>query len=347
LKVRASDSPFVKAISHWTIGDEGNILACPDGLWDLSFGFKTANGSFLILRLSHCDSLLNNGYRKGVSMSYLITGATGNIGAEIVRKLVQTGEKVKAMSRNPGAKPQPEGVESIVGDITAAEFEPRIFEGVSGVFLFPVDGKVDAFLKAARASGVERVVALSSLAAAEEFPRDRNSTSNRHHAAIEKSVLASGLDFTILRPVTFANNLRQWAYSIKTQGMVFGPYPESAQALIHEGDVADVAVAALTDSRHSGAIYTLTGPEALTQADQLRIIGEAIGKPLRYQKIGPEEFRKSMAQFVSENIIKMLLDYWSDTVSAPDVVRKTVEEVTCEPARKFSRWAADHAREFA
>jgi uncharacterized protein YbjT (DUF2867 family) len=186
-----------------------------------------------------------------------------------------------------------------------------------------------------------------TLTAAGEFPRDRNSPSNKHHAEIEKSVLASGLDYAILRPGTFANNLRQWAYTIKAQAMVFGLYPESAQTLIHEEDIADVAIAALKDSRHRGATYALTGPEASSQAEQLRTIGEAIGKTLRYQKISPEEFRKSMGQFVSEEIIKMLLDYWSDTVAAPDVVRNTVEEVTGRPARKFSRWAADHAREFA
>lgn len=279
-------------------------------------------------------------------MSFLITGATGVIGGEIARQLIERGMQVRTISRNPEKAKLHPGIKVFAGDLTAPEFHSDVFEGVKSVFLFPAEGNINNFLSAAKMHGVEHIVLLSSLAAAAEFPRDLNSTSYRHHLAIENAVRESGIDFTFLRPGTFANNLRGWSYSIKTQKMVFGPYPESAQALIHEADVADVAVTALTTAGHKGAIYPLTGPDALTQFQQLEIIGNAIGEKLTFQKISPEQFRQSMAQFMPDEVINMLLSYWSDTVTQPDVVRKTVEQVTGKPGRPFTQWATDHISDF-
>lgn len=279
-------------------------------------------------------------------MAYLITGASGSVGRHIVAQLAAQGFSVHTFTRKPLTDPVPDNVRSFLGDLTSQNFSEELFNDVEGIFLFPAEGNLDSFLKEAKLRGVKKVVLLSSLAAALEFPRDQNSVSAQHHLAIERSVIDSGLAFTILRSGTFANNLRQWAYTIKMQGMVFGPYPESAQALIHEADIADVAVAALTSPGHAGAIYPLTGPEALTQLEQLKIIGTAIGKELTYQKITPDQFRQSMLQFVPEEIVKMLLDYWSDTEKTPDIVKNTVEEVTKKPARTLAQWASDHAADF-
>lgn len=279
-------------------------------------------------------------------MSFLITGATGVIGGQVARQLIAQGGEVRTISRNPEKANLPQGIKIFSGDLTASELPREVFDGVKSIFLFPVDGKITNFLATAKNSGVEHIVVLSSLAAAAEFPRDLNSTSYRHHIAIENAVREIGIDFTILRPGTFANNLRGWAYSIKTKKMVFGPYPESAQALIHEADIADVAVTALTANGHKGAIYPLTGPEALTQFQQLKTISDAIGQDLTFQKISPEQFKKSMSQFMSDDIIKMLLDYWSDTVKKPDVVRSTIEQITGQPARTLAQWAADHVSDF-
>ena len=279
-------------------------------------------------------------------MSFLITGATGTIGSQIVHQLIYQGATVRAISRNPEKVNLPGSVEVFAGDLTSKEFHPKTFDGVKSIFLFPVEGEIKKFLAEAKANGVKHIVVLSSLAAAAEFPRDINSASYRHHIAVEKAVKETGIDFTILRPGTFANNLRGWSHSIKTSKMVFGPYPNSAQALIHEADVAAVAVTVLTTEGHKGATYPLTGPEAITQVEQLKTIGDAIGQELTYQKITPEQFKQSMGQFMPAEIIKMLLDYWSDTVEKPDVVRNTVEQITGQPARTLAQWAADHASDF-
>ena len=279
-------------------------------------------------------------------MSYLITGATGVVGRHIVNKLLAMRADVHALSRKPEGANLPGEVQVFRGDLASGDLEEGIFKDVKAIFLFPAFGDLKPFLGKAKAGGVEHIVLLSSLAAAAEFPRDLDSPSYRHHRGIERIVEASDIPYTLLRPGSFANNLLFWSYSIKTTRSVLGPYPQSAQALIHEQDVADVAVTALTTDGHEGATYALTGPESLTQADQLRTIGAAIGKELAYQVITPEQFTQSMSQFMPADIIKMMLNYWSDTVGQPEVVRHTVEQITGRPGLTLARWAADHASDF-
>lgn len=279
-------------------------------------------------------------------MSHLITGATGSIGRHIVDQLVALGEDVRALTRKPSAANLPSQVTIFGGDLTSGDIQDGAFHGVKSLFLFPADGDIKPFLDKVKAAGVERVILLSSLAAAAEHARDIGSASYLHHKAIEQIVLASDIPYTFLRPGNFANNLQFWAYSIKTAGAVYGPYPQSAQTLIHAADMAALAVAALTTVGHIGATYALTGPESLTQTEQLRTIGAEIGRELTYQIISPEQFRQSMSAFMPEDIITQLLNYWSDTVEQPDVVRPTVEQVTGKPARTLAQWAADHRAMF-
>lgn len=97
---------------------------------------------------------------------------------------------------------------------------------MNSAFVFPAADGIAGFLARASAAGVQHVVLLSSLAAAVQHERDRDSASSMHHRAIEASVVASGIPSTILRPGDMANNLLFRAWSIKTSGGVFGPYPK-------------------------------------------------------------------------------------------------------------------------
>lgn len=278
-------------------------------------------------------------------MPYLITGATGPVGRSIVTQLRTIGQDVRIVTRD-GDK-APVGVEALQGDFTKGDLPSRAFEGVNRVFLFPAQGGVDAFLKQAKTAQVEQIVVLSSLAAAMEYERDKTSMSALHHLAIEKAVMASGIPYTFLRPGTFANNLLFWAHSIQTGGTVYEPYANSVQAPIHEADIAAVVVTALTQDGHQGKTYPLTGPQALTRSEQLNCIGTAIGKKLRFQEIPADVFQKEMEKYMPLPVIKMLLDYWSDTVTAPDVVLPTVEQLTGLKARTLAQWAKDHASDFS
>ena len=278
-------------------------------------------------------------------MTYLITGATGPIGRCLITQLLERGHAVRAVSREPRGLPS--AVEVIQGDFTQGDLPDRAYQNVQGAFVFPAQGGVEAFLRQAEAKGVHRFVALSSLAAALEQERDKDSISALHHLAIENQVKATGVASTILRPGTFATNLLFWAYAIRSSGAVQAPYALSRQAPIHEVDVAAVAAVALTTDGHAGQTYALTGPQALTRVEQLESIGQAIGRTLRFDEITPEAFQQAMAQFMPPPVTKMLLDHWSDTMTTPDVVLPTVEEVTGQKSRTLAQWARDHAADFS
>jgi uncharacterized protein YbjT (DUF2867 family) len=278
-------------------------------------------------------------------MTYLITGATGAVGRSIVTRLRTLGQDVRIVTRDIGRAPA--GVEAVQGDLTKGDLPSTAFEGVKRVFLFPAQEGVDAFLKQAKTAGVEQIVVLSALAAAMEFERDKTSWAALHHLAIEKAVIAHGIPSTFLRPGTFANNLLSWAHAIQTGDTVYAPYANSVQAPIHEADIAAVAVVALTQDGHQGKTYPLTGPQALTRIEQLNCIGDAIGKRLRFQEIPAAVFQQEMEKYMPLPIIKMFLDYWSDTVTVPDVVLPTVEQLTGHKARTLAQWAIDHASDFS
>lgn len=277
-------------------------------------------------------------------MPYLITGATGPVGRSIVTQLCTLGHAVRITTRDIGKVPA--GVEAVQGDFTKGDLPPTAFEGVKRVFLFPAEGGVDAFLKQAKAARVEQIVVLSSLTAAMQFERDNTSWAAQHHLAIENAVKAVDIPYTFLRPGTFANNLLSWAHSIQTGDTVYGPYANSIQAPIHEADIAAVAVVALTQDGHQGKVYPLTGPQALTRREQLNCIGTAIGKQLHFQEIPADVFQKEMEKRMPLPIIKMLLNYWSDTITVPEAVLPTAEQLTSYKGRTLVQWARDHISDF-
>jgi uncharacterized protein YbjT (DUF2867 family) len=275
-------------------------------------------------------------------MTTLVTGGTGTIGRLVVRGLLAHQQPVRVLSRR-APEDLPAGAEHVAADLTGT-LPSTAFDDVRQVFLFPAEGDLGPFLKQAAASGVEHVVVLSSLAAAGEKDRDLVSESGIHHRQVEEAGALSGLPITVLRPGTFAGNLLFWANSIRFTGGVDGPYPTSAQAPVHEADIADVAVAALLDERLRGRVIPLTGPQALTQAEQLAVIGTAIGRELTFRTVTPEQFADAMSQWMSPGIIALLLRYWAETVDEPDTVHSS-ESVTGR-ARTLAEWADDHAADF-
>ncbi|HEY1818927.1 MAG TPA: nuclear transport factor 2 family protein, partial [Trebonia sp.] len=157
----------------------------------------------------------------------------------------------------------------------------------------------------------------------------------------------SGAQWTFLRPTGFAANTLMWADQIRDQGVVRWPYGAAARSLIHERDIAAVAVRALTEGGHVGQRYLLTGPEALTQAEQVRVIGEAAGRPVRWQELAPGEARAQLlAAWGDPGFVDSALTTWADLVTQPEPVTRTVAEITGAPARTFREWAGDHASEF-
>jgi uncharacterized protein YbjT (DUF2867 family) len=279
----------------------------------------------------------------------LVTGATGKVGRHVVSGLLGRNAEVRALTRNPDAAGLPHGVEVVRGDLSAPETLDGCFDGVDAVFLLVrfsnAAGVAQGFLDAA-AKHARRIVFLSSMLVRDGV-EEQPDPIGKMHADVEHLIERSGLEWTFLRPGAFATNaLGWWAPQIRAGDVVRWPYGDASFAPIHERDIAAVAVRALAEEGHGGAKYVLTGPESLTQARQVHTIGDAIGRPLRFDEISPEAAREPMLALAPPGIVNVLLDAWAKLVDRPEPVTATVAEVTGAPARTFREWAIDHAADF-
>ena len=280
--------------------------------------------------------------------STLVIGATGNVGRHLVEELTTAGVAVRALVRTAAAG-LPDGVEVVHGDLTEPDGLEACAAGVESVFLlwpFLTAEAAPPVLKAI-AAHARRLVYLSSMSVRDDLAEQSDPISG-FHADIERLIEASGLEWTFLRAGGFATNTLQWAPQIRAEGVVRWPYGAAARSLIDERDIAAVAARALTGEGHQGARYTLTGPEALTQVEQVRLIGEAIGRPLRFEEIPPEEARRRMLEGGwPPAYADGALGAWAAMARTPEPVSSTVEEITGTPPRTFRQWALDHAGDFS
>ncbi|MEW2353351.1 NmrA family NAD(P)-binding protein [Spirillospora sp. NPDC029432] len=270
----------------------------------------------------------------------LVTGATGTVGRPLVERLAAAGHKVRALSRTPATARMPAGVE-------VAPTADLPLDGITSIFVNPAafwTGLGDLLPRAA-GHGVRRVVLLSSLAAADED--DPDNTIGLHHLEVEREIEASGLEWTFVRPGAFASNTLSWAAQIRATGTVSGAYARAQFAPIHEADIAAVAFEALTTDTLIGARPLLTGPESLSQSDQARLIGEAIGRPVRYEEISPEAAVEAMtAEHIPPAVAESLIRIQADSVDRPADISPEVERITGSPARTYAQWATDHTTDF-
>jgi uncharacterized protein YbjT (DUF2867 family) len=219
----------------------------------------------------------------------LVIGATGNIGSQVVARLSAAGVPVRAMTRNPEAALFPPSVEAVRGDITLPDTLDGCLDDIDAVFLVwtaelaTVAPALERIARKAR-----RIVFLSSPhKTAHPFFQQPNPLRDLH-LGIERLIEASGLQWTFLRPGMFAvNALSWWAPQIRAGKVVRWPLMAVPTAPVHERDIAAVAVRALCQDGHAGAEYILTGPQSLSQAEQVYAIGSAIGQSLRVEEISP------------------------------------------------------------
>jgi uncharacterized protein YbjT (DUF2867 family) len=158
---------------------------------------------------------------------------------------------------------------------------------------------------------------------------------------VEAAVEAVTGDWTFLRVTGLATNALGWAEQARA-GVVRGPYGQAKRSLVHERDVADMAVKALTEDGHGKQRYLVTGPEALAQAEQARLIGEALGKPVRWEEQPRDEAKTQLAPYMGEEFAESALNHWASLVEEPEPVSPDVARVTGHPARPFADWAREH-----
>ncbi|MEU2027068.1 NAD(P)H-binding protein [Streptomyces sp. NPDC016469] len=278
----------------------------------------------------------------------LVTGATGTIGREVLRRL-PADRPVRIMARQPGrVTDAPPSARIVHGDFTDPASLTDALHNVHTVFLVTnPDGDDDTrFLGPARASGVRHVVKLSAAAVTDPAAADLITRRQRRN---EDLLRASGLRWTLLRPRAFMSNTLSWARSVRSGQVVRAPYGTSANACVDPGDVAEVAALALTGQGrdHAGAAYTLTGPQALSAAEQTAQLAGLLGLPLRFEELSPQQARTALEARYPADIASALLESARRQHSGSKAgVDPTLPGLLGRPARTFRDWAADHLDAF-
>jgi uncharacterized protein YbjT (DUF2867 family) len=279
----------------------------------------------------------------------LVTGATGRVGRVVVDRLIEAGVPVRALTRHPeAAATLPTNVEVVTGDLTMPESLDPALQDIGAVFLVWTAPPATAPAIVERlAANVRRVVFLSSPhQTPHPFFQQPNPMATLH-AEIERLIAATGLESTIIRPGMFASNtVSWWATAIRSGGAVRWPHGAAESAPIDDRDIAAVAARTLYQDGHAGGDYVLTGPEALSQAAQVRIIGEVLGRRIGFEELSPEEFRTETEGNWPRPAVDMLLAAWGAAIGRPAFVTSAVSDILGSAPRSFRQWASDHATEF-
>ncbi|MEU6226846.1 NAD(P)H-binding protein [Streptomyces sp. NPDC047042] len=269
----------------------------------------------------------------------LVTGATGHVGRPLVDLLLAAGQRVRGLTRDPSRAGLPEGVE-------AARTEDLPLDGIDAVFFvlaaFP-EGPAE-LIRRAREHGVRRIVALSSYTALDDDPKNFIAV---RHRDLERRIEESGLEWTALHPAGgLAVTALEWREQIRATGVARGPYARAHSAPLHERDIAEIGARALLTDELLGTKPLFSGPESITYADRARLIGEAVGRPVRFEEITHDEARKEMAEVgIPPGAIEARLRMFAQLVDAPHPI-SPVDRFLGRPGRTFRRWAEDHVADF-
>ncbi len=271
-------------------------------------------------------------------MRVLITTPTGKVGRELVpllrRRDVTLRLGARSLDRARAAFP---GLEAVSLDLSApATFTPAL-AGVDAVYLaWPEEADtapVPDLLDAARRGGVRAIVLLSVLAAGRvRLPLGR----------VEDQVRAAGLPFTFLRPSWFMQNFTTSMAGAIRAGTLSEPAGEARAAFIDARDIAAVAAEALTRPGHDGRTYELTGPDLLSHAQVVDVIGREMGRPIRYQAISDARFREAL-HGLPPPFVELLSELFEDfRAGAFEATTDTVEQLLGRAPTRFARFVQEH-----
>lgn len=277
-------------------------------------------------------------------MRIVVTGATGNVGRLVVDQLLGTGVEIRALTNNPGKANLPAGVEVAEGFIGKPDTVKAALDGVDRLYLAPHPKTAQTIVEMAVQAGVTRIVDLSSSGADDEANAD---PATWWFYAVEKAVEgAPGVDWTHLRPGEFMLNALTWADSIRAEGVVRAVYGAASYAPLDLADIAAVAAKTLVEDGHHGKKYAMTGPESLSKVEKVGIIGEVLGREIRFVEISHAEAHAEMLTLGYGDAADWLLDGDAQMIGHPQPVLSTVPDLLGRPARTFAEWVQDHADAF-
>jgi uncharacterized protein YbjT (DUF2867 family) len=273
----------------------------------------------------------------------LVTGATGNVGKELVTQLATTNHRVRALVRNPAGSALPANVEPVAGDLDRPEVLAPALEGVRGVFLLGGHRDMPGLLAQIRRARVEHVVLLSSRSV---VGGDPTNAIVRMWMTSEEAVRSSGVAWTLVRASGFASNALRWLPQLRTGDVVRAPFANAPIASIDPHDIAAVARVALTTEGHQSRSYAISGPEAQLPARQVEILGKVLGRELRFEAQPDDEARAELGRSTPAEVVEAFFRFFVKGEFDDAVISPTVKEVTGQAPRTFEQWARAHQAEF-
>ncbi|HEY2823041.1 MAG TPA: NAD(P)H-binding protein [Candidatus Acidoferrum sp.] len=288
----------------------------------------------------------------------LIIGVTGTVGRQLVSELLATANvKIRALLRNPDNANLSPAIEKFRGDLTAPESLDPALKNVDAVFLVWTAPPATAPAVIDRiAKNTSRLVFLT---APHQTPHPFFQQPNAMSAmlsAIERHIESSSLQWTFIRPGMFAANcINWWAPAFRNNEVVRWPLLQAPTSPIDPRDIAAVAARILVDSTntttaatqsHARKNYVITGPESLTQLEQLQIIADTINRPLRYEDLAPDEARLLLVPPFPLPALNMLLNAWTAALGQPAYITTTVADLLNRPPHTFRAWAQHNASAF-
>lgn len=281
----------------------------------------------------------------------LVTGATGNIGRQVLRYLLFNDIKVRALVRtadtfNAGRS---DLLEVAVGSFENLASLDAAMVGITTLLLLGRDNpdqvaQHDNVMQAAQRAGVKRIVKLSAFAASPKSPL----ASMRWHAATEAHLEKSGLELTYLRPHLYMQNLLRHGPQVASEHCLVAPMGSAAFALVDTRDVAEACARVLVEEGHAGRVYTLTGPGAISYETVAAQLSELLGKDIGYRAANPADYRQQlqaagMAAWRAADLAHIADAY---VAASKSHVTGDVEGLLGRPPRNLFTFLHDHLSHF-
>jgi uncharacterized protein YbjT (DUF2867 family) len=282
-------------------------------------------------------------------LMFLITGATGNNGREIVKQLVAAGQSVRILVRDPqkAGDLKALGVEMTTGDLDHPESLDRALQGIEKALLLPANSFQQVaqernFIDAAKRAGTQHIVKFSAAGVAIDSPI----AILNWHAQAEQYLEQSGIAFTHLRPTFFMQNLLQFA--APSQNEVYLPFADAAIAMVDIRDIAAVATAVLTETSHTCKAYTITGTEALTMNQAVEQISQVRSNLLKYVAVPLEGFKQGLLKWGQPEWLAEALTDLFTTIGqgAQSATTQTIADVAKKQPISFAQFTQDYASVF-
>lgn len=276
------------------------------------------------------------------SADILVLGATGTVGRALVQQLSAHEHAVRAATRHPDTYDGPGA--PVRFEYTDPDTYAAALAGVTRVFMLaPPDmeayGYLVPFLDAAAAADVERLVLMTAMGVEHAPPEVPLRGAELHLQNLE-------VDATIVRPNWFMQNfLTYWRGMIEADGVMRLPAGEAATSFVDARDIAAVSGAALLESGHAGAAYTVTGPEALTYHEAAQVLSEAWARDIQYEPVSDDTALDLLTSAgLGTDYAEMLIGLFQSVQAGQAApVTPDVEEVTGEPPRSLAQFATDTA----